>query len=68
MLNKKLLNILVCSKCKQKIKQKNMFLICNKCKLAYPILDKDIPNMLITDAWSLNKAKKAIYKHHLKLE
>lgn len=68
MLNKKLLNILVCPKCKQKITQINMFLICNRCKLAYPILDKDVPDMLIADVWSLNKAKKAIYKHNLKLE
>ena len=68
MLNNKLLNILVCPKCKLKITQKNRFLICNKCKLAYPILDKDVPDMLISDAWSLDKAKKAIYKHNIKLE
>lgn len=68
MLNQKLLNILVCPKCKGEITQINMFLICNRCKLAYPILNKEIPNMLITDAWALNKAKKETYKHNLKLE
>jgi uncharacterized protein YbaR (Trm112 family) len=43
-----------------------MFLVCNKCKLAYPILD-DVPDMLIEDAWQLKKAEKANFKHNLKL-
>jgi len=43
-----------------------MFLVCNKCKLAYPILD-DVPDMLIEDAWKLEKAEKAKFKHNLKL-
>jgi hypothetical protein len=66
MLSKDLLEILACPKCKSSIKQQGMFLICRKCKLAYPILS-DVPDMLIEDAWKLEKAKKANFKHNLKL-
>jgi len=51
MIDKKLLDILVCPKCKGSLKldkDKNR-LICNECKLAYPIKD-DIPVMLIDEA------------------
>ena len=44
-----------------------MFIICNKCKLAYPVLDDDVPDMLIEDAWNLEKATKTNFKHKLKL-
>ena len=66
MINKKLLEILACPKCKGNIEKKEMFIICKKCKLAFPILD-DVPNMLIDDAWKLEKAEKAGFKHNLKL-
>jgi uncharacterized protein YbaR (Trm112 family) len=51
MINKDLLDILVCPKCKGKLKfdEENERLICNECKLAYPIKD-DIPVMLIEEA------------------
>ena len=59
MLDKELLGILVCPKCKgdleyQKLKKPRKdgateLLICNKCKLRYPIID-DIPHMLIEEA------------------
>lgn len=65
--SKELLKILACPKCKGNIKKQEMFIICNKCKLAYPILDKDIPNMLIDDAWNLDKAKEKRFKHNLKI-
>ncbi|MCD6226519.1 MAG: Trm112 family protein [Candidatus Aenigmarchaeota archaeon] len=66
MINKKLLEILACPKCKGNIEKKEMFIICKKCKLAFPILD-DVPDMLIDDAWKLEKAEKAGFKHNLKL-
>lgn len=45
----KLLEILVCPLCKAKLAKKNNELICEKCKLAYPI-DDGIPVMLIDQA------------------
>ena len=64
---KDLLKILACPKCKGDVEEKGMFLICKKCKLAYPVLDGDIPDMLIEDAWPLEKAKRFKFKHTLKL-
>ncbi len=51
MLNKDLLEILVCPKCKGDLDydQENEKLICQKCRLKYPIKD-DIPVMLIDEA------------------
>ena len=51
MINKDLLDILVCPKCKGSLKldKDNAKLICKECKLAYPIKD-DIPVMLIEEA------------------
>ncbi len=66
--DKKLMEILACPKCKGNVKEQNMFITCTKCKLAYPILDKDIPDMLIEDAWSLEKAKKTKFKHTIKIQ
>jgi uncharacterized protein YbaR (Trm112 family) len=54
MIKKELLDILVCPKCKGSLrwdKDKDR-LICNECKLAYPIKD-DIPVMLIEEAEEL---------------
>lgn len=66
MVKKELLEILACPKCKGNINLKNMFIVCKKCELAYPILD-DVPDMLIKDAWKLEKAKKAGFEHKEKL-
>lgn len=63
---KDLLKILVCPKCKNELEEKEMFLICKNCKLAYPVIE-DVPDMLIEDAWNLEKAKKVKFKHTLKL-
>lgn len=63
----KLLEIMACPKCKSDIEKKNMFIICKKCKLAFPVLENRIPDMLIEDAWKLDKAEKAKFKHNLKL-
>ncbi len=52
-LNKELLEILACPKCKgDLIYKEESGLICNKCKLMYPIKD-DIPVMLIDEATAL---------------
>ena len=50
----KLLEILVCPVCKAKLEKQHNELICNKCKLAYPI-DDGIPVMLVEQARDLNK-------------
>jgi len=66
MIDKELLKILACPKCKGDIEKNGMFIVCKKCKLAYPIIE-DVPDMLIDDAWKLDKAKKAKFKHNLEL-
>lgn len=65
--SKDLMKILACPKCKGDVTEKGMFILCKKCKLAYPLLDGDVPNMLIEDAWKIEKAKKNKFKHKLKL-
>jgi len=54
-IDKKLLEILACPKCKGDIKltEKGDGLICDACKLMYPIRE-DIPVMLIDEAVKLN--------------
>ncbi len=65
-IKKELLDILACPKCRGDIRLKSMFLVCNVCKLGYPVLG-DVPDMLIEDAWPLVKARKAGFRHNLKL-
>jgi len=65
-MDKALLDILACPKCKGDVTLKNKFLTCKRCKLAYPILE-GVPDMLIEDAWPFKKAEKAKFKHPLKL-
>ena len=65
--SKKLMEVLACPKCKGDVKERGMFIVCGKCKLAYPVLDGTVPDMLIEDAWPLEKAKKAKFRHNLKL-
>ena len=48
-MDKKLLDILACPKCKGDLELKKDSLVCNKCKLKYRIED-DIPIMLIDEA------------------
>lgn len=53
MLEKKLLNILACPKCKGPVKQKDENgLVCEKCNLLYEVKE-DIPIMLVEEARSL---------------
>jgi uncharacterized protein YbaR (Trm112 family) len=61
------MEILACPKCKGDVKEKDMFIVCKECKLAYPVLDEDVPDMLIEDAWPLEKAERNKFKHTLKL-
>jgi uncharacterized protein YbaR (Trm112 family) len=53
-IDKELLDILACPKCKGDIRlnEENNGLICDACKLLYPIRD-DIPVMLIDEAEAL---------------
>ncbi|MDD5225382.1 MAG: Trm112 family protein [bacterium] len=57
-IDKELLEILACPKCKGDIQlnEKGDGLICPKCKLLYRIED-DIPIMLIEEATPVNQAK-----------
>jgi uncharacterized protein len=57
-IDKELLAILACPKCKGDIQlnDKGDGLICNACRLMYPIKD-DIPVMLIDEAIPLEKGK-----------
>jgi uncharacterized protein YbaR (Trm112 family) len=47
-----LMKILACPKCKGdvKLKRDENKIICNSCRLKFPILKGDIPDMLIEDA------------------
>jgi hypothetical protein len=58
MLNKDLLDILVCPKCKGPVRLTEAAdgLVCEKCRLVYAIRD-DIPVMLIDEAKSLDEYK-----------
>jgi len=49
MVDERLLKILVCPQCKQDIRLEDDTLICDKCRLKYPIRD-GIPIMLIDEA------------------
>lgn len=53
-IDKELLDILACPKCKGKIflNETKDGLVCERCRLIYPIID-DIPVMLIDEAASL---------------
>ncbi|MBN2043279.1 MAG: Trm112 family protein [Candidatus Aenigmarchaeota archaeon] len=67
MINKQLLSILACPRCKGRIEEKGMFLLCRKCRLAYTVLGGTVPNMIIEEAWPLGKAEKSGFKHDAKL-
>lgn len=65
-LNKELLEVLACPKCKGDVNEDGLFMVCAKCSLAYPVAE-NVPDMLVEDAWPLEKAKKAGFKHTIKL-
>jgi len=64
--DKNLLKILACPECKNEVKEVGMFLVCENCKLAFPILE-DVPDMVVEDSWKLEEAKKHKFKHSLQL-
>lgn len=59
MINKDLLDILACPKCKGPVKltESGDGLVCEKCRLVYAIRD-DIPVMLIDEAQNLDGLEK----------
>ncbi len=52
MIDKELLDVLVCPKCKGKLeyREDENALICHNCKLKFKILEGGIPDMLLEDA------------------
>ena len=67
MIDKKLLDIMACPRCKGDIHEKGMFILCRQCELAFPILEESIPNMIIEEAWPLSRAEKDGFKHDLRI-
>ncbi len=49
---KELLEIMACPKCKGEIRyeKKENKIVCDRCRLKFPVLEGDIPDMLIEDA------------------
>jgi uncharacterized protein YbaR (Trm112 family) len=54
MLDKKILDFIVCPQCKGDLKLEGEFLICQNCQLKYPIKD-DIPILLIEEAQKMDQ-------------
>lgn len=65
-MDRSLLKILACPTCKKPVSSRGAFLTCAACKKAYPVIEA-VPNMLPEDAWPLEKARKARFKHSLSL-
>ena len=64
---KELLDLIVCPKCKGRVSLNRMFITCGKCKLAFPVLNDSVPDLLIEDAWPVEKARKSSFRHKEKL-
>jgi uncharacterized protein YbaR (Trm112 family) len=60
------IKVMICPKCQGKLELHGMFIVCEKCKLAFPVI-QDVPDMLVEDAWKLSKARSSKFKHTLKL-
>lgn len=60
MINQELIDILVCPKCKGPVhvSNDNEYMICDNCRLAYPITSQKTPIMLIDEAKSLDEINK----------
>ncbi len=52
MIDKEILEITVCTKCKGKLIYENDKLICSVCKLKFRVID-DIPDMILDHAYKL---------------
>ncbi len=66
-MDKGLLSVLACPKCKGNVRRIGRFLICKKCELAFPILENKTPDMLLGDALELNEAKRHEFRHSFRL-
>lgn len=53
MVDERLLEILVCPQCKEDIRLEGEWLVCDKCRVKYPVRD-GIPIMLIKEAVPLD--------------
>lgn len=56
MIDKMLLDILVCPLCKENVKPEGDYLVCARCSKRYPVKD-DIPIMLADEAEALGAGK-----------
>ena len=65
MIDDELLEIIACPRCKGTIQEKEMFLTCRKCELAFPVLNESVPNMILEEAWPIKKAEKSKFNHKL---
>jgi uncharacterized protein YbaR (Trm112 family) len=54
MLDKKILDFIVCPQCRGDLKLEGEFLTCQNCQLKYPIKD-DIPILLIEEAQKIDQ-------------
>ena len=61
-----IMSVMACPECRGNVERKGGFIICRKCGLAFPVLGS-VPDMLIEDAWKLEKAEKSGFRHKLKL-
>lgn len=57
MLDKKILDFIVCPQCKSDLEFDGEFLICKNCQLKYPVRD-DIPILLIEEAQKIDQDTK----------
>jgi uncharacterized protein YbaR (Trm112 family) len=62
----RLSRLLACPKCMGPVALKGMFLGCERCGLAYPVID-GVPDMRSEAAWEAGKAGKAGFRHGLRL-
>ena len=54
MIDKEILNLMACLKCKSELIDEGDYLKCSKCNIGYPIVD-DIPHMLEESIFSLDE-------------
>lgn len=59
--------LLVCTTCRGALEEKGMFLACQSCGIAFPVLWRSVPLMLAEEAWPLRKAEKQGFRHRGRL-
>lgn len=55
MITNNLKSVLACPKCNGSVLIEKEYIICKKCKLRFPIINGDIPNMIIEEAKKTKK-------------